>query len=127
MNEPEVSAVARVQIAFRPFRGTNLPRPTAPRGTEEHPWVRCIYRSEGGATDVQLMTGAAQLDPYVLYEVDAVFLNSEFALAHIREGESFDVPSSGSPLGLGKMLRWVRGYATGVQAVGDARALFGDR
>lgn len=70
------------------------------------------------------MVGPVALEPFVLYEVDAVFLNPAFASGFVSEGDDFEIPAIGSPMGYGKMLRWKDRWESGVKQLGSGRGLF---
>ena len=115
----EDDLIVRVRIAFRPIRSAQLSEPTGPRGTETHPYVRCLYRAEDWATNMHLMTGAVVLEPFVLYEADAVFLDPGFARERVTLGQRFEVFGRPDPLGRGEVLRPRSDLTLGVVPVGD--------
>ncbi len=115
----EDDLIVRVRIAFRPIRSAQLPEPTGPRGTEAHPYVKCLYRAEDWATDMHLMTGPVTLEPFVLYEADAIFLNPGFARGRVTVGQRFEVFGRPDPLGRGEVVRSRSDLTLGVVPVGD--------
>jgi hypothetical protein len=117
--------VARVEVTFRPFVSASLDRATGPRGTETAPYMRCILQTGTAATNVHLMVGPIELE-LVRYETDAVFLNAAFALANIRVGDRFRVPSTAAPMGHGRVLAWQDGFVEGARRLGDGRHLFAE-